>query len=45
MREWSAGEARALARLAIEWGCEWITLDRDHARFSGLKRQVPKAPA
>ena len=22
-----------LAALAIEWGCEWITLDRDYARF------------
>ena len=29
------------AALAIEWGCEWITLDRDYARFSGLKWQVP----
>ncbi len=19
---------------AIEWGCEWVTLDRDYARFS-----------
>jgi toxin-antitoxin system PIN domain toxin len=25
------------AALAIEWGCEWITLDRDFARFPGLK--------
>jgi uncharacterized protein len=25
------------AALAIEWGCEWITLDRDYARFPGLK--------
>jgi toxin-antitoxin system PIN domain toxin len=32
------------AALAIEWGCEWITLDRDYARFPGLKWQVPKAP-
>ena len=31
------------AALAIEWGCEWITLDRDYARFPGLKWQVPKA--
>jgi uncharacterized protein len=30
-----------LAALAIEWGCEWITLDRDFARFPGLKWQVP----
>jgi predicted nucleic acid-binding protein len=29
------------AALAIEWGCEWITLDRDYARFSGLKWQTP----
>lgn len=28
------------AALAIEWGCEWITLDRDFARFPGLKWQV-----
>jgi toxin-antitoxin system PIN domain toxin len=32
------------AALAIEWGCEWITLDRDFARFPGLKWQVPTAP-
>ena len=25
------------AALAIEHGCEWITLDRDFARFPGLK--------
>jgi toxin-antitoxin system PIN domain toxin len=25
------------AALAIEWGCEWITCDRDFARFPGLK--------
>jgi toxin-antitoxin system PIN domain toxin len=31
------------AALAIEWGCEWITLDRDYARFPGLKWQVPSA--
>ena len=29
------------AALAIEWGCDWITLDRDYARFPGLKWQVP----
>jgi predicted nucleic acid-binding protein len=29
---------------AIEWGCEWITFDRDHARFPGLKWQLPAAP-
>jgi toxin-antitoxin system PIN domain toxin len=33
------------AALAIEWGCEWVTLDRDFARFPGLKWQVPAAPA
>jgi toxin-antitoxin system PIN domain toxin len=32
------------AALAIEWGCEWITLDRDYARFPGLKWQIPQAP-
>jgi toxin-antitoxin system PIN domain toxin len=31
------------AALAIEWGCEWITLDRDFARFPELKWQVPVA--
>jgi uncharacterized protein len=31
------------AALAIEWGCDWITLDRDYARFPGLKWQVPAA--
>jgi hypothetical protein len=29
------------AALAIESGCEWITLDRDYARFSGLHWRVP----
>jgi toxin-antitoxin system PIN domain toxin len=29
------------AALAIEWGCEWITLDRDFARFPGLKYRAP----
>jgi toxin-antitoxin system PIN domain toxin len=33
-----------LAALAIEWGCEWITLDRDFARFPGLKWHVPTTP-
>ena len=32
------------AALAIEWGCEWITLDRDYARFPGLKWSVPAVP-
>ena len=31
------------AALAIEWGCEWITFDRDYARFPGLKWRVPEA--
>jgi toxin-antitoxin system PIN domain toxin len=29
------------AALAIESGCEWITLDRDYARFPGLKWSPP----
>jgi toxin-antitoxin system PIN domain toxin len=29
------------AALAIEWGCEWITFDRDFARFPGLRWQAP----
>ena len=29
------------AALAIESGCEWITLDRDYARFPGLTWRVP----
>ena len=32
------------AALAIEWGCDWITLDRDYARFPGLKWSVPVVP-
>jgi uncharacterized protein len=31
------------AALAIEWGCEWITLDRDYARFPGLRWRAPAA--
>jgi hypothetical protein len=30
------------AALAIEWGCEWITMDRDYVRFPGLKWSLPK---
>jgi uncharacterized protein len=30
------------AALAIEWGCEWITLDRDFARFPGLRWRTPE---
>ncbi len=29
------------AALAIEHGCEWITLDRDFARFAGLRWRSP----
>lgn len=29
------------AALAIEAGCEWITTDRDYARFAGLKWRAP----
>jgi uncharacterized protein len=32
------------AALAIESGCEWITLDRDFARFPGLKWRIPAMP-
>ena len=31
------------AALAIEHGCEWITFDRDFARFPGLKFSAPPA--
>lgn len=30
-----------LAALAIECGCEWITTDRDYARFPGLNWRAP----
>jgi toxin-antitoxin system PIN domain toxin len=29
------------AALAIESGCEWVTTDRDYARFDGLKWRTP----
>ena len=29
------------AALAIESGCEWITLDRDYTRFTGLNWRLP----
>ena len=29
------------AALALESGCEWITTDRDYARFNGLKWRTP----
>jgi len=30
-----------LAALAIEWGCEWISTDRDFTRFKGLSWHHP----
>ena len=30
------------AALAIETGCEWVTTDRDFARFPGLKWRDPR---
>lgn len=30
-----------LAALAIESGCEWVTTDRDFARFDGLRTRAP----
>jgi uncharacterized protein len=33
-----------LAALAIESGCEWITFDRDFARFPGLTWRPPTMP-
>ncbi|MEW6529327.1 MAG: type II toxin-antitoxin system VapC family toxin [Thermodesulfobacteriota bacterium] len=30
------------AALAIESGCEWITLDRDYARFAQLRWRLPQ---
>jgi uncharacterized protein len=29
------------AALAMEWGCEWITTDRDYSRFEGLCWRTP----
>ncbi len=29
------------AALAIEAGCEWVTLDRDYAKFKGLRWRAP----
>jgi toxin-antitoxin system PIN domain toxin len=29
------------AALAIEWGCTWVTLDGDYARFKGLAVRGP----
>ena len=33
------------AALAIEAGCEWVTLDRDYARFPGLEWRPPPLKA
>lgn len=30
-----------LAALAVDCGCEWITTDRDYARFPGLRWRTP----
>ncbi|MBI5497554.1 MAG: type II toxin-antitoxin system VapC family toxin [Deltaproteobacteria bacterium] len=30
-----------LAALAVESGCEWVTTDRDFARFPGLRWRTP----
>lgn len=30
-----------LAAVAVEAGCEWITTDRDYARFKGLRWRPP----
>ena len=30
-----------LAAIAIENGCEWVTTDRDYARFTGLRWRHP----
>ena len=29
------------AALAVESGCDWVTMDRDYARFPGLKWRAP----
>jgi len=31
------------AALAIEWGCEWVTFDRDFLKFPGLRCTVLQA--
>jgi hypothetical protein len=33
-----------LAALAVESGCEWISTDRDYARFPGLRWRHPLKP-
>jgi predicted nucleic acid-binding protein len=32
------------AALALESGCEWMTTDRDYARFAGLAWRHPLTP-
>ena len=32
------------AALALESGCEWVTTDRDYARFAGLSWRHPLKP-
>jgi len=32
------------AALAVESGCEWVTTDRDYARFPGLRWRHPLVP-
>jgi hypothetical protein len=29
------------AALALEWGCEWVTTNRDYSRFPGLRSRTP----
>jgi uncharacterized protein len=31
------------AALAIEWGCEWVTCDRDFLKFPGLNHTILRA--
>jgi toxin-antitoxin system PIN domain toxin len=33
------------AALAIEWGCEWVTFDRDFLKFPGLNCTLLKLPS
>jgi toxin-antitoxin system PIN domain toxin len=33
------------AALAIEWGCEWVTFDRDFLKFPGLKCTILSSQA
>jgi toxin-antitoxin system PIN domain toxin len=33
------------AALAIEWGCEWVTFDRDFLKFPGLNCTLLKPPS